>query len=321
MGAEAPASSSSLHNMDGNFYQLELLSELEEDGRLLCRTEIPMHLKHTDSLDRIDEAVEMRAQYNGENVWCNRVKMFQDGVIDSRTAYMLQPYPGTDTGFSPLFTDEQFKQACIRADAEGLQIAVHAIGDGAIRQTLDGYEAAQRANGVRDSRHRIEHLESTHPDDIPRLAQLGVVASIQPLHSPLGGFFPPYEPGGVLHDWQLEHAFAWQAFRDAGARVIFSTDWPVVPVDVMPTIQGAVAGVDLPAPWRDNRQGLCETLKSYTADNAWVEFNEHRKGALAPGMMADIVVMDADLEATAPTDLGKTRAAVTICGGRITWQA
>ena len=89
----------------------------------------------------------------------------------------------------------------------------------------------------------------------------------------------------------------------------------------MPTIQGAVAGVDLPAPWRDNRQGLCETLKSYTADNAWVEFNEHRKGALAPGMMADIVVMDADLEATAPTDLGKTRAAVTICGGRITWQA
>lgn len=311
----------SLHNMDGNFYQLELLSELEDDGRLLCRTEVPMHLKHTDSLDRLSEAVEMRAKYSGDNVWCGRVKMFMDGVIDSRTAFMLQPYPGTDKCSAPLFSDDHFKQACIRADAENLQISVHAIGDAAIRQTLDGYEAAQKANGIRDSRHRIEHLETTHPDDVPRLAQLGVVASIQPLHSPRGGFFPPYEPGGVLHDWQFEHAFAWKAFRDSGAKVIFSTDWPVVPVDVMPTIQGAVAGVNLPAIWPDNRQSLRETLKSYTADNAWVEFNEHRKGTLARGMMADIVVMDADLEQTAPENLGKTRAAVTICEGRITYQA
>jgi predicted amidohydrolase YtcJ len=180
---------SSLHNMDGNFYQLELLSDLEEEGRLLCRTEVPMHLKHTDPVDRLSEAVEMRAKYNGDNVWCGRVKMFMDGVIDSCTAYMLQPYPGTDDCSAPLFSDEHFKEACIRADADELQISVHAIGDAAIRQTLDGYEAARQTNGVRDSRHRIEHLESMHPDDIPRLAKLGVVASIQPLHSPRGVFF------------------------------------------------------------------------------------------------------------------------------------
>lgn len=311
----------SLHNMDGNFYQLELLAELEAEDRLLCRIEVPMHLKHTDPVARVDEAIEMRATYNSEMLWCRRVKMFMDGVIDSRTAFMLQPYPGKDTCSAPLFADDQFKQACIRADAAGLQISVHAIGDAAIRQTLDGYEAARKTNGKRDSRHRIEHLEVMSPDDIPRLAALGVVASIQPLHSPRGGFFPPYPPDSVIHGWQIEHAFAWKTIRDTGAKVIFSTDWPVVPIDVMPTIQGTVAGVELPDIWPDQRQGLRETLKSYTQDNAWVEFNEDRKGQLKPGMLADIVVMDADLEATPPNQLGKTRAAVTICGGRITWEA
>ena len=199
----------SLHNMDGNFYQLELLSELEADGKLLCRTEVPMHLKHTDPIDRLSEADEMRRAYASDNLWCGRVKMFQDGVIDSRTAFMLQPYPGTDSCSAPLFTPDQFKEACIRADEMGLQISVHAIGDAAVRQTLDGYEAAQQANGARDSRHRIEHIETINPADLPRIAALGVVASIQPLHSPRGGFFAPYEVGGVVHDWQIEHMFAW----------------------------------------------------------------------------------------------------------------
>ena len=310
-----------LHNMDGNFYQLELLSELEAEGKLICRTEIPMHLKHTDPVSRLDEAVEMRAAYNSDMLWSRRVKMFMDGVIDSRTAYMLQPYPGTDSRSEPLFSPEQTNAACIRADAEKLQISIHAIGDAAIRQTLDGYAAARAANGARDSRHRIEHLEIMHPDDIPRLAELGVVASIQPLHSPRGGFFPPYPPDVLLHGHQIARAFNWRAIRASGAPVIFSTDWPVVPVDVMPSVQAAVAGVPLPEGWPDQGQGLRETLKSYTRDNAWVEFNEARKGCLAPGMMADVVVMDADLEATEPDRLGQTRAAVTICGGRITHRA
>ncbi|PLS20060.1 amidohydrolase [Neptunicoccus cionae] len=310
-----------LHNMDGNFYQLELLAALEEDGDLLCRTEVPMHLKHTDPLDRIAEAAEMRAAYKGDMVWSSRVKMFMDGVIDSRTAYMLQPYPNTDSCSAPLFSPEHFDEACTRIDAMGLQIAVHAIGDAAVRQTLNGYEAARRANGPRDSRHRIEHIETVHPDDIPRFAELGVVASIQPLHSPLGGFFPPYEKGYLLHDFQYEHAFAWQTIRNSGAKVIFSTDWPVVPVDVMPTIQGAVAGVDLPDHWPDQRQTLRDTLASYTRDNAWVEFNENRKGRLRAGMMADVVVMDTDLESVAPDQLGAARPVATICGGRITYRA
>ncbi|MFK7837985.1 MAG: amidohydrolase [Sulfitobacter sp.] len=310
-----------LHNMDGNFYQLELLEELNGEGQLLCRTEVPMHLKPTDPLDRLSEASEMQAKYNSDMLWSGCVKMFMDGVIDSRTAYMLEPYPGTTTRGEPLFSPDHFNAACERADAMGLRIAVHAVGDAAVRQTLDGYAHVQAVNGVRDSRHRIEHIETRHPDDIPRIAALGAVASIQPLHAPRGGFFlPAYDPDDLLHASQIEHAFAWAAIRNTGAKMLFSTDWPVVPVDVMLTIQGAVAGAELPAIWPDHRQDLRASLASYTRDNAWAEFSEHRRGRLRVGMMADIVVMDHDLEAMPPRDLGRARPIATICGGTITFE-
>ncbi len=310
-----------LHNMDGNFYQLELLSEMERDGTLLCRTEVPFHYKSPDPLDRFSEAQEMRQRFNSDMVWCNRVKMFMDGVVESGTALMLQPYPGTDHIGDAVFEAEHFNQACIRADAMGLQIATHAIGDLAVRRTLDGYEAARRTNGARDSRHRIEHIEVLHPDDLPRFKELGVVASIQPGHAPFGGYFPPSGVGAMLHDAQIPLSYAWADIRNSGAKVIFSTDWPVIPVDVMPTIKGAVAPLKLGAPWRDQSQSLLDTLESYTAGNAWVEFNETRKGKLKPGMMADIAVMDHNLETMDPETLNQARAAFTFCAGRMTWQA
>ena len=310
-----------LHNMDGNFYQLELLSEMESEGTLLCRTEVPFHYKSPDPLDRIDEAAEMRRCYNSDMVWSNRVKMFMDGVVESGTALMLRPYPGTDHIGDAVFEAEHFNQACIRADAMGLQIATHAIGDLAVRRTLDGYEAAQNVNGVRDSRHRVEHIEVLHPDDLPRFKKLGAVASIQPGHAPFGGYFPPSGVSAMLHDEQIPLAYAWADIRNSGAKVMFSTDWPVIPVDVMRTVKGAVAPQQLGAPWRDQSQSLMDTLESYTAGNAWVEFNEGRKGQLKPGMMADIAVMDRDLEATDAQMLDEARAAFTLCGGRITWEA
>jgi len=310
-----------LHNMDGNFYQLELLHDMEQSGTLLCRTEIPLHLKGHDPIDRLLEANSMREQYNSDKLWSRRVKMFMDGVIDSRTAFMLQPYPGTDTLGEPLFEQEQFKQTCIKADSMGLQIAVHAIGDAAVRRTLDGYEAAQIANGVSDSRHRIEHIETIDPTDIARLQQLGVVASLQPMHSPAGGFFTPYTPGELFRVEQCQYAFAWQTIRDTGAAVCFSTDWPVVPVDVMRTVKAAVAAKDFGAPWTNQRQSLMHTLASYTRDNAWLEFNEDKKGQLKAGMFADVALMSHNLEAMPTEELDTARARLTVCAGEITYQA
>jgi predicted amidohydrolase YtcJ len=310
-----------MHNMDGNFYQLELLSDLDATGDLKCRMQVPFHLKNYDPLDRLEEAAEMRRLYSGDRVWSGRVKMFMDGVLDTHTALMTRPYPGTETVGEPVFEPDHFNAACIRADAMGLQISVHSIGDLATRRTLDGYQAACEANGVRDSRHRIEHIEVIHPNDLPRLRSLGAVASLQPRHSALGDYFPLIPQGTILHDDQYPYAFAWQRIRDTGTPVIFSTDWPVVPVDVMRNIQCAIAPMQPGAPWDARPQSLMDTLASYTSGNSWVEFNEGRKGQLAPGQMGDVVVMDRDLEACAPGAIHAARTMVTICAGQVTYSA
>lgn len=313
-----------LHLMDGNVYQAELLSELEAEGRLLCRCEVPFHFKGTDPIERIAaEAPAMRARFQGDMVRSAHLKMFIDGVIESGTALMLEPYPGAmgaggNMG-DEVFTQEHFVAACIEADRLGFQIAVHAIGDAGVRRTIDAYEAAQKANGLRDSRHRIEHLEVMHPSDIPRLAELGIVASIQPGHAPFGGYFPPTGVGQYLHDHQIAGAYAWQDIRETGAKVIFSTDWPVIPVDVMTNVKAAVAPQDLGAPWKSQAQSLADTLESYTKNNAWVEFREDRKGQLAVGMMADVAVMSHDLAELAPERLTEAAAIVTICNGKVTF--
>ncbi|MFD0857568.1 amidohydrolase [Roseovarius aquimarinus] len=309
-----------MHNMDGNFYQLELLSDLEASGDLKCRMQVPFHLKNYDPLDRLEEAAEMHRRYTGDKVWSGRVKMFMDGVLDTRTAWMTRPYPGTDNVGEPVFEPEHFNEACRRIDSAGLQISVHAIGDMAVRRTLDGYAAARDANGPRDSRHRIEHIEVIHPDDLARLRQLDIVASMQPRHAAVGDYFPMIPQGTILHDDQYPYTCAWQRIRDTGTPVIFSTDWPVIPVDPMRNIQCAVAPMQPGAPWDVRPQSLADTLWSYTSGNAWVEFNEGRKGELVPGQMGDIVVMDRDLEALAPEEVATARAMVTICGGEITYQ-
>ena len=307
-----------LHCMDGNRYQLELLSEMEAEGTLLCRTGVPFHFKSADPLERLDEARDFAETYRGDMVFSGYVKMFIDGVIEGRTAMMLDPYPGTADNYGdPVFEVGHFTEACKRADAMGLQIAVHSIGDAGIRTTLNAYQAAREANGVRDSRHRVEHLECMHPDDIPRIAQLGAVASIQPGHAPFGHVFPSEGVPKFLHDHQIPGAYAWRQIRDTGAPVVFSTDWPVMGVEVMTNIKAAIAPLDMGPGWTDQTQTLMETLESYTATNAWVEFNEDRKGRLIPGMMADVAVMSHDLTHLPPAEITRASAVLTLCGGRI----
>ncbi len=138
----------SIHNMDGNFYQLELLDALRQEGDLICRVQVPWHQKNYFAPERVDEALEMRARYNDDMLYSGRVKIFMDGVLESMTALMLDDYPNHpgERG-APLFTAEQFNELATRADKHGLQISVHAIGDGGVRRTLDGYEAARQANG------------------------------------------------------------------------------------------------------------------------------------------------------------------------------
>ncbi len=315
-----------LHLMDGNRYQLELLRELESEGRLHCRCHVPFHMKGTDRLERMtQEAPKLREDYKEGRVRCSHVKMFIDGVVESGTALMLRPYPGKmgagDNAGDEVFTQAHFVACCKEADRLGFQIAVHAIGDAGVRRTIDAYEAAREANGKRDARHRIEHIEVIHPGDIPRLAALDIVASLQPGHAPTGHIFPPGAVGQYLHDDQIAGAYAWQTIREAGTKVVFSTDWPVIPVDVMPSIKAAIAPLDLGEGWVDQTQSLADTLASYTRDNAWVAFDEDKYGVLAEGMDADIAVLSRDITALAPLDITEAETVLTVSGGKITYQS
>lgn len=312
----------SLHNMDGNFYQLELLRTLEERGELICRTEIPFHLTPEKEISSLSDASLMHEKYCSNRLRSGRVKMFMDGVIDSGTAVMVEDYADTP-GWrgDPLHSAERFAEACIEADRLGLQISVHAIGDGAVRRVLDGYEAAQKANGARDSRHRIEHIEVLHPDDLQRFCDLGVIASMQPPHPP-GAMDFPLEPWvSKVGEARWPHAFPTAAFRENGVPIAFASDWPVSDVDPMRGVQAAMTR----KPWSkncpDNACNLIEALHGYTAGGAYAGFDETRLGKLKPGMQADVVIMDHDLEAMAHDAIGSARAAITICGGEVTWES
>ncbi|RWP95350.1 amidohydrolase [Mesorhizobium sp.] len=312
----------SIQNMDGNLYQLELLAGLEQEGRLHCRTKIPFHFKNFMTLDRLEKASSMANSYQSEWLSSGMVKMFYDGVLEGWTAVMVDDYadrPGWRG--EPLFTPQHLAEVAVEADRRGLQVAVHSIGDGAVRAVLDGYEAARRKNGRRDSRHRVEHIEVVTAADIPRFAELGVIASMQPPHPP-GAMDFPLEPtlSRIGRErWPL--SYAWRTLKQAGAHVVFASDWPVSSIDPILGIQAAV----LRKPWAegdpDQSFSLHESLAGYTVEGAYAEFMEHRKGRLKPGFMADLVVLSGDIEATAPEALHMVRPATTICGGKITYQA
>jgi predicted amidohydrolase YtcJ len=310
----------SLHNMDGNWYQLELLKALLDNDELIARVDVPFHHKNYFETSRIDEAVAMREAYQGDKLHSGRVKIFMDGVLESLTALMIDDYPGfPGNRGAPLFTARQFNEVATRADRHGLQISVHAIGDGGVRRTLDGYEAAQKANGKRDSRHRIEHIELIDKADIPRLRKLGVVASLQPIVG-LGVPGNPLEPCLSRIGDKLPQSYAWQTLREAGAKIAFSSDWPVSPLDPFLGMQSAMTAVPLSPACEPQAQSLMDALDGFTAAGAYMEFAESKKGQLMPGMMADVIILDGDIENTPAGQMSSLKPVVTICDGRITFE-
>jgi predicted amidohydrolase YtcJ len=307
-------------NMDGNRYTCQLLQEMDQEGTLTARVKVPFHFKPHMELSELDRASAMTAEYTSEWVTSGFVKMFMDGVVDSRTAYMLDPYPGTDITGEPLFDPARFNEICIEIDRRGLQIAVHAIGDGAVRTTIDGYAAAGLANGRADARHRIEHIELIARADVPRLGALGITASLQPPHPPGAMDFPMGTMDTVFDRSRWPDAYLWKSLADHGARVAYASDWPVTDVSVMRGLQAALTR----APYdgaADERLDLMQSLYAYTAGGAWAAHLEHLTGRLVPGLAADLVLIDGDIEAIAPEHLGHAAIALTVAGGRITYQS
>lgn len=312
----------SVHNMDGNMEQLTLYAALEDRGELTLRVYCPYSVEPETSPEALAEAVDMRRAFGSDMVRGGCVKFFMDGVIETYTGLLLDDYAGLSGNCGgTLFSAEHFNAMATEADRLGLQIFVHATGDGAVRRALDGFEAVQRQNGRRDSRHRIEHIELIHPDDVPRFAELGVIASMQPAHAPLQTSDDPDVWPARVGPERWGRSFAWQTLRQAGARLAFGSDWPVAPQDPLLGLHAALNRL----PWLpglpEQRQSLADALAAYTHDAAYAEFREQAKGQLKPGMLADMVLLSADLFATPTDEIDRVHPVVTICDGRIVYEA
>lgn len=304
-------------NMDGNLYQADLLEEMDRAGDLPIRVSLPMTLTEAQGDDHRRALMERAMTPPTGRLSFGRVKMFMDGVFDTWTAHVVGSYPDRP-GFSgaPLFSEDGFRAICVEADRRGLQIAVHAVGDGAVRRVLDGYAAARAANGRRDARHRIEHIDTIHPDDLQRLADLGVVASMQPVHPP-GSAGLPLEPtislmGRARWPW----AFAWAAIRDRGVPIAFGTDWPVSPLDPLYALHCALTRRPWAADMPDQRLSLAECLANYCATGAFALFGEAGFGTVAPGQAADLILVEGALDSLAGAR-PDARVVLTMAAGRV----
>lgn len=299
---------------------LPLLERALREGVLDLRAIFSIVMAPGEPELAIREALRLKATDRGERLRFGTIKGFVDGVIEAKTAAMLDPYPGGGVGL-PNWDPEALKRAAIAVDAAGLQLYLHAIGDRGVRMALDAHEAALRANGPRDRRGRIEHIETIQAADWPRFKGLGVIASMQPLHA---------NPDQNNEDvWarnagpdRASRGFAWRPIEKAGGRLVFGSDWPVVTSDVLrglycatarKTKQGQPPGGWLP----ELAVSLDSALRHYTIDAAYASFDENVKGSLRPGKKADIVVLSEDLFAAPPEAILKAKVMLTLMDGRI----
>ena len=307
----------SVHNM-GTFADLAAFERAHRDGRMKTRIYAVVPLAQWD---RLRDTV--KAHGRGD-AWLHigGLKGFVDGSLGSHTAAMLQPFTDApnDTGLF-VNTPEHLYQWTSGADKAGLQVIVHAIGDKAIRTQLDIYERVEREDGPRDRRFRIEHLQHIAPPDIPRVTNLGVIASMQPYHAIDDGRWAEK----VIGHERAKTTYAFRSLLDAHARLAFGSDWFVAPATPIEGIYAAVTRRTLddknPNGWiPEQKISVDEALRAYTGGAAYAEFAEKEKGVLAAGMLADFVMIDRDLTAIAPPTIRDAKIVMTVVGGKPTFE-
>ncbi len=312
----------SIHNMNGNREEFALYQALDEAKDLDLRIYFPYRMYPTSPMSDIEtEALYLKNLYASDKLKAGALKLFMDGVIEGFTAFMLDPYINDpSTQGEAIFAAEHFNEICLKADKLGLQIAVHAIGDAAIKRTLDGFEYAQNENGVRDSRHRVEHIELLHSSDLARFAELDVIASMQPYHCsrPELDYLSPYLD--FIPKERFKDCFPWQSLRDTGAKMSFGSDWPVVSMNPFFGFDAAVNREPWSANLSSEAQSLADTLLAYTKDAAYVEFAEKEKGQLKEGMLADMVLMSEAIFEIPKDRLKELTAQITIVDGVIVYE-
>ncbi len=314
--------------------EIAVYRELAEAGQLTIRLRLALAMESTQTLaawrDRLETYAEaIRPLEGGRWLRAGILKGFVDGVVESRTAAMLEPYEGSDSRGTPGYEPDQLDAFVAEADRRGWQVELHAIGDRGVRMALDAHERAALANGPWRGgiprRHRVEHIETISAADIARFGRLGVIASMQPYHADPSPNQISLWAGNIGPE-RASRAWPWRSIRAAGGTIAFGSDWPVVPFDpfialngavTRQTVEGSPAGGWLP----EERLGLPEALSAYTLGSATAAFAEDRRGTIAPGRSADLIVLDRDLLADGPSAIIGTQVALTVVDGRVVHRA
>jgi len=301
-----------------SYADIEAYAELLEQGQLTARVYVAPSIS-----DWQDQAkVGLRHAFGSSYLRVGALKGFADGSLGSRTAYFFEPLNDDPSNRGLLRVQMQplsaMRERMMRADASGLQVCMHAIGDQAISTVLDLYSEVEKSHGPGDRRFRIEHAQHMAAKDFDRFAQLHVIASVQPTHAIDDGRWAETRIG---HD-RASRTYAFRTFLNHGVRLAFGTDWEVAPLDPMLTIYAAVTRATLdgkrPEGWfPEQKLTVAEAVEAYTMGSAYAEFQDKEKGSITPGKLADMVLLSDDLFRIAPAKIRDVKVLETIVGGKV----
>jgi predicted amidohydrolase YtcJ len=315
-----------VHEANATPEVLRAYADLEREGALTARVVAALQTDAEAGVTQIEALKALRARWTSSMVSPRAAKIFADGVMESRTAALLEPYQGYPEERGILnWTPEALKATISALDAAGFQVHAHAIGDRGVREVLDALEQAQQMHGPRDARHHIAHLQLINQADIPRFRRLAVLANVQPLWAFRDAFIADLtEP--VLGPERSSAMYPLGSLQRSGAVVVAGSDWSVSSMNPLEAMEVALTRQD-PAggqgkPWiPDQRLSLPDILAAYTINGAYLSFTEAQTGSLEAGKWADLVVLEKDLFELAPEQIGEVRVLQTLLAGKVVYQA
>ena len=302
---------------------IPLFTRAREEGRLKTRVVAGLfHPRGTPASDLADFA-EAARQYNDDQFRVGPLKLYIDDVVEPHTAALLEPYTNEPGNSGATFYEpDEFAEVITGLDQMGFQAFVHATGDRGIRTVLDAVAAARAANGTRDARHQIVHVECLHPDDVARFAELGVVACMQPRHGAPDVAGPGKDWAEAIGPKRSQHAWAFRSLQKAGAVLAFSSDWTVAEMDPLQHLYTAVTRRgrgDGPAWVPEQAITLEEAVYAYTMGSAYANFCEDNRGSITAGKYADFAVLSDDIFSGPPEAIRDATIDMTIVGGDVVY--
>src|SRR5882762_4793114 len=311
----------SVQHMNPEFADVAVYSELAEKGELTTRIyAVPMETNWQEQA-----RIGIRRSWGSAYLRLGAVKGYADGSLGSGTAYMFEPF-ADEPGNRGLLSDEMHPPSAMRArlmqaDAAGLQLRIHAIGDCAIATILDIFSDIEKEHGYHDQRFTIEHAQHMAEKDFDRFAKLHVVASMQPYHAIDDGRWAEKRLG---HS-RARYSYAWRSFLDHGVPLAFGTDWPVAPLNPMLGLYATVTRATLdgknPDGWiPEEKITLPEAVEAYTMGSAFAEFQEREKGSIIPGKLADMVILSGNILELKPEAIRNVKVDTTILGGKMVYR-